>query len=168
MMQWSIAANEPDREAGVRFLLRHAAELGVPYSWSTVMSSIIYPIEDNGFLLGRDRSGRIAAAIAYTIGTGEDKYADRSRIEVHLLHIESRMRGGRTLTEAMRMLAEHVRALPDGVRELVFFAPITDRNRRLYAKFASLMYTSEQPCGLLDFYAATPESLLRYAAARRR
>lgn len=163
MIEWAIAAGETEKEQGVRFLMRHAEELGVPYSWATVMSSLIYPMEDRGFMTGRDRDGRVSAALAFTLGASEDKYADRSRVEVHLLFFERRLRHGRPLLQAMRMLADSLMDLPEGVREVVFYASSSERNRRLYGKFASLQYTSDQPCGLLDVYRTTPERLLDFA-----
>jgi len=163
MIRWTIAAGEEDRELGARWICSNEEELGVPYSWVTVMSSLIYPMEDNGFMIGRDREGRMAAAIAYTLGTLEDKYADRSRVEVHLLFFERRMRHGRPLLKTMRMLADHLMELPAGVREVVFFARVSESGRKFYGKFAEWKYTSEQPCGRLDFYGTTPERLLEYA-----
>jgi hypothetical protein len=127
------------------------------------MSSLIYPMEDNGFAIGRDRGGRVSAALAFTLGTAEDRYADRSRVEIHLLFFERRLRYGRPMLKAMRMLADHLMDLPAQVREVVFYANVTEANRRLYGKFAALRYTSEQPCGLLDFYGTTPERLLEFA-----
>jgi len=165
MIEWSIAANEEDKERGARLLCGHAEELGLPYSWGTVLNSLLYSLDDNGLLVGRDRDGRVAAALAYTVGTGEDKYADPTRIEVHLLFVEKRSRRGRMPLALMRRLADHLldMPLPAGVREVVFYAAPTAGNRRLYGKFAELKYTSEQPCGLLDFYAVAPEGLLEYA-----
>ncbi|WP_372632301.1 hypothetical protein [Cohnella sp.] len=162
MIRWSVAANERDKELGARLLCRNAEELGVPYSWVTVMSSLIYPMEDNGFMIGRDDSGRVVAALAYTLGTMEDSYADRSRVEVHLLFFERRLRRGRPLLQAMSMAAEHWLELAAGVREVVFFAPVAKESRRLYGKFAQWQYMSEQPCGQLDFYATTPERVLEF------
>jgi hypothetical protein len=163
MIRWSVAADEGDRELGARLLCRNAEELGVPYSWVTVMSSLIYPMEDNGFMIGRDDTGCALAALAYTLGTLEDSYADRSRVEVHLLFFERRLRHGRPLLQAMRMAADHWLELPAGVREVVFFTPAAEEIRRFYGKFAQWQYTSEQPCGQLDFYATTPEHLLEFA-----
>lgn len=167
MIDWSIAACEEDREQGARFLLRNAQELDVPYSWVTVMSSMIYPMEDNGWMIGRDREGRVSAVLAYTLGSTEDKYADRSRVEVHLLFFARRLRYGRPLLQAMRALGDRLMELPIGVREVVFYASESEANRRLYGKFAAIHYTSEQPCGRLDFYGITPERLLEYTSRHR-
>ncbi len=163
MIEWSLAVSETDKEQGVRLLMQHVGELGVPYSWVTVMSSLIYPMEDNGFMIGRDADGRVAAVLAYTLGTTEDKYADRSRVEIHLLFFEERLRHGRPLLKAMRELTEHLLELPAGVREVVFYASNSEANRRLFSKIAALQYTSQQPCGPLDFYAVTLESLSEHA-----
>lgn len=164
MIDWTIAVSEEDRERGARLLCEHAEELGLPYTWGTVLNSLLYSLDDNGLLIGRDRDGRVTAALAYTVGTGEDKYADPTRIEVHLLFVEKRSQRGRMPLALMRRLADHLLDLPSpaGVREIVFYAAPTAGNRRLYGKFAALKYTSEQPCGPLDFYSATPESLLEY------
>lgn len=163
MIEWSIAAGEAEKELGVRLLLRNAEELGVPYSWVTVMSSLIYSLEDNGLMIGRDRSGRVYGVLAFTLGTSEDKYTDQSRVEVHLLFFDRRLRYGRPLLKAMGALADHLMELPEGVRQVVFYSPISGTDRRFYGKFAALQHSSEQPCGLLDFYVTTPESLLDFA-----
>jgi hypothetical protein len=167
MIEWSLAVSETDKEQGVRLLMRNAEDLGVPYSWVTVMSSLIYPMEDNGLMIGRDAGGRVSAVLAFTLGTTEDKYADRSRVEIHLLFFERRLRHGRPLLKAMHMLAEHLLELPAGVREIVFYAPISDHYRRLFNKFATMQYISQQPCGPLEFYSVTPESLLEHAERYR-
>ncbi|MBP1991935.1 hypothetical protein [Paenibacillus eucommiae] len=167
MIQWLPADNEAARELGVRFLCQHGEHLGVPYNWSTVMSSLACSIEDNGFIIGIDSSGQIIGVLAYTIGAGEDDYEDQTRIEVHLLYIKERPLRGRILLAAMHKLARQILDSPNAFREVVFYAAPSSDNRKLFAKFAALESTTEHPCGLLDFYTATPKSLLEYADCNR-
>lgn len=166
MSRWKTAKEEAEQERGVRFLCRHGEHLGVPYKWSSVLTSLVCSLYDDGLLIGLDGSGRIAGALAYTSGTDMDGYRDRTKIEVHLLFIEERMRTGMMLLEAMRALAEKTLESPDGIGEIVFYAVPSAGNRRLFGKFAVLAHTTEFPCGMLDCYKATPEQLLNYVSLR--
>ncbi|MCD9025285.1 hypothetical protein [Cohnella silvisoli] len=164
MNQWLTADSEAAKESAVILLSRNGEHLGVPYQWSTVLSSLLCSMYDNGLMIGLDSSGEIAGVLAYTSGTGEDKYQDRTKIEVHLLFIEKRMRSGRMLTEAMRTLAGMILDSPSEIREIAFYANPSAINRRLFGKFAELIHTSEHPCGMLDYYRVIPERLLVYAS----
>jgi hypothetical protein len=117
-------------------------------------------------MIGIDDYGEVRAALAYTFGTGEDDYEDRSRIEVHLLFIDEQFRVGTALPETIHALSLHVLGLPQNIREIGFYCTPTTGNRRLYGKFATVRNTREHPCGMLDFYTATPESLRLYAVSR--
>lgn len=163
-MQWITAASEDEKESGARFLCRHGEKLGVPYKWSTVMSSLACSLNENGFMVGLDGAGHVRGALAYTYGTGEDDYEDRSRIEVHLLFIDEGVRSGTALAETMHALSARVIGLPQKIEEIGFYGMPTAVQRRLFGKFAVIRNTREHPCGLLDFYTAAPESLLHYAA----
>lgn len=162
MITWTIAGTEKDRENGVTFICRHSADLGLLYNWCTVMNVLVYCMEDNGLVIGTDSSGQIVAVLAHTIGTLEDGYQDLSRVEVHLLYIEERWRGGAVLLSALRMLAQKLLGLPQQVREVVFFTPHTEENRRIFGKLATLVKTTEPPCGVLDFYSVLMDRLLQY------
>ncbi|WP_409345397.1 hypothetical protein [Paenibacillus sp. MBLB4367] len=162
MMQWVSAGSEEQKESGVRFLCRHGEDLGVPYKWSTVMSSLACSLNEDGFMIGIDGSGQVRGALAYTYGTGEDDYEDRSRIEVHLLFIEKSERSGTALAEMIHAFSLQVLGLPKKIGEIGFYVMPTSGNRRLFGKLATLRNTKEHPCGILDFYTAVPESLLHY------
>lgn len=165
VLTWRVAETEAERESGIGFVCRHAADLGLLYNWCTIMNVMVYAMEDNGFVIGTDEDGRIAAVLAHTIGTLEDGYKDPGRIEVHLLYIEEQWRSGAALLSALRMLAAKLLELPQEVREVVFFTPSTERNRRMFGRLATLARTTEPPCGVLDFYAAPAERLLRHDRA---
>lgn len=160
MITYTMADTETSREDGVKFICRHGTGLGLLYNWSTVMNSLIYAIEDNGFIVGRDGGGRIAAVLAHTVGTLEDGYKDKARIEVHLLYIEEGRREGPVLLAMLRMFTQRLLELPGEVREIVFFAPATAENRRKFGKVATLVKTTEPPCGALDFYTVAIDRLL--------
>ncbi|QMV44071.1 hypothetical protein [Cohnella cholangitidis] len=165
MITWKNAESEIDREEGIQFLCRHGTDLGLLYNWSTVMNSLHYSMEDNGFLIGTDGDDRVAAVLAHTVGTLEDGYKDRARIEIHLVHIEERWRGGATLLSMLRMFARKLLESTGEVREVVFFAPSTDANRRRFGKLATLTKTTEPPCGTLDFYTVSMDRLLKFDAS---
>ena len=166
MITWTIAETEADRENAVKFVCRHGTDLGLLYNWSTVMNSLMYSIEDNGFIFGSDSDGRIVAVLAHTVGSLEDGYKDKARIEIHLLHIEERQRGGGTLLSTLRMFVQKLLELPREVREVVFFAPSTDDNRRKFGKMATLTKTTNPPCGVLDFYTIPLDRLLKFDTYR--
>lgn len=166
MIQWVSADSEQDKENGVRFLCRHGERLGVPYKWSTIMSSLACSLNENGFMIGLDDDGQVKGALAYTYGTGEDDYENRSRLEVHLLYIDKPFRGGTTLVETIHALSSHVFTLPQRIGEIGFYCVPAKGNRRLYGKFATIRNTRLHPCGMLDFYTASPESLRKYAVNR--
>lgn len=163
MMNWVPAYSEEDKEEGVRLLCRHAEDLGVPYKWSTVMSSVACSLNEDGFMIGIDGHGRVKGALTYTNGTGEGDYEDLNRIEVHLLYIEEGERCGGAFVAAVHALSLRVIGLPRKIEEIGFYSMPTDGNRRLFGKIATLSNTKMHPCGLLDFYVATPESLRQYA-----
>ncbi|MBB6672230.1 hypothetical protein [Cohnella nanjingensis] len=164
MIAWSIADNEADRELGAKFLCRHGTELGLLYSWSTVMSSLSYAMEDNGFLIGRDRDGRVAAVLAHTVGTLDDGYRDLSKVEIHLLYLEEGRREGATLLSGLRAFVRHLLESPRETKEVVFFTPSNEENRRRFGKVATRVKTTEPPCGTLDYYAIPMDRLLRFDA----
>ncbi|TMV52288.1 hypothetical protein FE783_04930 [Paenibacillus mesophilus] len=166
MIQWVSADSEEDRENGVRFLCRNGEKLGVPYKWSTVMSSLSCSLNENGFMIALDDYGQVGGALAYTYGTGEDDYENRSRIEVHLLYIDKPFRGEKALVETIQALSSHVLALPQRIGEIGFYCVPAKGNRRLYGKCATIRNTKLHPCGILDFYTAAPESLRQYAVSR--
>jgi hypothetical protein len=114
VLQWIVAETEQAKEDGVRFLCRHVEDLGVPYKWSTIVSSLYTAIYDNGFMIGTDSGGQVRGALAYAFRGAEDGGVDYTRIEVHLLYVEAGSRGGRALLEAMNALVE---------RELDLYAP---------------------------------------------
>lgn len=163
MIKWVPANSEEEKESGIRFLCRHAENLGVPYKWSTVMSALACSLNEGGFMIGLDGIGQVRGALAYTHGTGEGDYEDLSRIEVHLLYIEESVRYGGALIEAVQALSLRVIGLPGKIEEIGFYGMPTVGNRRLFGKIATLSNTKMHPCGLLDFYVATPENLRQYA-----
>ncbi|MBD2868699.1 hypothetical protein IDH41_08915 [Paenibacillus sp. IB182493] len=167
MIQWSIAESEAEREEGVKFVCQHGEGLGLLYNWSTVMNSLVYAIEDNGFIIGTDDEGGMAAVLAHTAGTLEDGYKDPGRVEVHLLYFNERHRGGASMLGALRMLVQKLVESQMEVREVVFFAPATDGNRSLFGKLATLTKTTEPPCGVLDFYTIPLGRLLRFDPYQR-
>lgn len=164
MSEWQTALSETEKEEAVKLLCGNAERLGVPYRWSSVLISLLCSLYDNGMMIGRSGSGKISGVLAYTSGTGEDQYRDRTKLEVHLLFIEKSLRNGRLLKDAMHSLAEKAMDSPDGISEIAFYAEPTARNRRLFGKFAALAHTTEHPCGLLDYYLTTPERLLSHSS----
>ncbi len=162
MIQWMTAGSERMREEGVRFLCRHAEDLGVPYKWSTVVNSLHNAIRDEGFMIGVNEQGLVRGVLAYTFGTGEDDYEDRTRMEIHLLYLESGYRGRTELVEVLDALAEREMELPQPIVEIGFYCKPTDGYRRLFGKFATVDNTKEHPCGLLDFYLTTPDRIMQY------
>ncbi|WP_028609132.1 hypothetical protein [Paenibacillus harenae] len=167
MITWSIAETEEDRENGVIFLCRHGTDLGLLYNWSTVMNSLVYAMEDNGFMIGTDSDGQIAAVLAHTAGTLEDDYKDPGRIEVHLLYFKESWRGGAALLSVLRMFIQKLLESQREVREVVFFAPATEDNRRMFSKLATHSKTTEPPCGVLDFYTIPLGRLLKFDPYQR-
>jgi len=161
MIVWRIARDETDQERGIQFLCRHGAKLGIPYSWVTVLNSIIYSLEDRGLLIGVEEDGSIAGALIFTLGTRDDRYKDPGRIEVHLLCLDEPLRGGAVLLGALRAFVQQLLELPGEVREVVFFTSADAYNRSLFGKAAKLMNTAQQPCGVLDFYSVKMDTLLR-------
>ncbi|MDQ6423539.1 hypothetical protein RB620_29435 [Paenibacillus sp. LHD-117] len=165
MLTWTIAVTEEEREEAALFICRHSAELGLLYNWCTVMNSLVYCIEDNGLLIGRGPGGGISGVLAHTVGTLEDGYKDRSRIEVHLLFVEGGRRRGAALLPAVRLLTRKLLELPGEVSEIVFFAPSTEENRLKFGQSAELAKTTEPPCGKLDFYTVAFDRMLRLDSA---
>ena len=165
MLAWTIAGTEAEREEAARLICRNGANLGLLYNWCTVMNSIAYCIEDDGGLIGRDRSGAVRGILAHTIGTLDDGYKDKGRIEIHLFYVEEPWRSGRAVSSAIRVFVRKLLELPQEVKEIVFFTPATDENRRMYGRSATLSKTTEPPCGRLDFYSIGIERLLRFDSA---
>ncbi len=161
MIAWRIARDETDQERGIQFLCRHGGKLGIPYSWITVLNSIMYSLEDRGFLIGVEEDGTIAGALVFTVGTRDDRYKDPGRIELHLLCLDEPRRVGAVLLGALRAFVQQLLELPREVREVVFYTAADTYNRGLFGKAAKLTSTAEQPCGMLDFYSIKLESLLR-------
>jgi hypothetical protein len=126
------------------------------------MNSVAYCIEDNGLLIGRDPSGNARGILAHTIGTLDDGYRDKGKIEIHLLYVEEPWRRGSTLTSALRVFTQKLLEMQQEVKEIVFFTPATSGNRRKYGRSASLAKTTEPPCGRLDFYSIGLARLLRF------
>ncbi|MBB6634840.1 hypothetical protein [Cohnella thailandensis] len=156
MIVWSIASTEEEQADGAMFLCRNAERLGTPFKWSTVIHLLIYTLEDNGLLIGKDESGAVVSAVAYTAGAEDDRYKDRARIQVHLLYIEDRWRGGAVLLAGYRALLKHLRQSQAGWREIVFYAGPTEENRRRFRKRAELLKTVQRPSGEMDFYLFVP------------
>jgi len=167
MLQWMSAYTEQMKEDGVRFLCRHAEHIGVPYKWSTIMNSLYYSIYDSGFMIGLDEQGQIRGILAYTYGTGKDRKADVTRIEVHLFYLEPEMRTGTRLVEVMEALVEREIELQEPIREIEFYSVPTDARRKLFGRIAEIRETSMHPCGLLDLYVTTPERVRQYVAKVR-
>ncbi|MDF2717156.1 MAG: hypothetical protein K0R28_4081 [Paenibacillus sp.] len=165
MLTWTIAETEEEREEAALFICRHSAELGLLYNWCTVMNSLMYCIEDNGLLIGRGDGGGVLGVLGHTVGTLEDGYKDRSRIEIHLLFVEKGQRRGAALLPAVRLLTRKLLELPGQVREVVFFTPSTDKNIRKFGQSAELTKTTEPPCGKLDFYTVAFDRMLRLDSA---
>jgi len=165
MMKWLKANNERSKEQGVLLLSRNGDRLGVPYKWTAILYVLSVSLENKGFMVGYDNSGLPAGALAYTFGTEEDRYKDHTKVEVHLLYIEERVRNGAMLLAAMRGLAHDL--LKSRIRGLAFMALPSEENRRLFGKFAALKRTSEYACGTMDYYTTTPETLLAYASKRK-
>lgn len=162
MLTWTIAETEAEREEAVRLICRNAANLGLLYNWCTVMNSVAYCIEDNGLLIGRDWRGVARGVLAHTIGTLDDGYRDKGKIEIHLFYVEEPWRRGATLASAIRVFVRKLLEMPQKVREIVFFTPATDENRQKYGRSATLAKTTEPPCGRLDFYSIGLDRLLRF------
>lgn len=171
MLQWMTADTEQMKEDGVRFLCRYAEDLGVPYKWCTVLDSLYRSTCDEGFLIAVDGHGQVRGAMAYTFGTGEDNYNDRSRIEVHLLYLEAGIRCGKEFLRTIDALTERELELPQPIGEVGFYCAPTEGYRKLFGNFATVDHTKMHPCGLLDFYLTTPERLRQYVfrcSSRRR
>ncbi|MEK0314683.1 hypothetical protein [Cohnella sp. 56] len=159
MLSWRVADTQPLQEEGVRFLCRHADKLGVPYNWSTIVHSLYAAIRDDGLLLAMDGDGNMRGAIACALGTGEDNYADRGRMEVHLLYLDERARSGREPVGAIAALVERELEWPRPLEAIGFYAAPEERLRKLFGKLADLDHTREHRCGPLDFYWTTPARL---------
>ncbi|MFD0696328.1 hypothetical protein ACFQZT_19870 [Paenibacillus sp. GCM10027628] len=164
MLQWIVAESEQLKEDGVRFLCRYAEDLGVPYKWSTIMSSLLTALCDNGFMIALDGRGQVRGLLAYTFETAEDGNVDRTRIEVHLIYLEAGFRGGRTPLEAMAALVEREQELYEPIEQIGFYCTPTEGYRKLFEKFATVSNTEMHPCGMLSFYVTTPERLKEYVA----
>jgi hypothetical protein len=158
---WTIAVTEEEREEAALFICKYSAGLGLRYNWCTIMNSLVYCIEDNGLLIGRGQDGGIIGVLAHTVGTLEDGYKDRSRIEVHLLFVEGGRRKGAAVLPAVRLLTRKLLEQPAEVSEIVFFAPATENNRRRFGGSAELTKTTEPPCGRLDFYTVAFDRMLK-------
>ncbi|TVY06977.1 hypothetical protein [Paenibacillus cremeus] len=163
MKQWTIADTEQKREAAVRFLCRHAEDLGVPYKWSTILTSIYTAINDNGLLFALDRLGCVRGILAYTISKRSGT-EDQTRIEVHLLFLEAGFRAWNSLTEAMSALAAELAERFRANSEIGFYCTPTEKHHSLFSKFASVNNTRLHPCGMLSYYVTSLEQLKYYVA----
>lgn len=164
MLKWVIADSEQRREDGVRFLCKHAADLGVPYQWCTVMDFVYMSASDDGFMMALDEQERIRGILMYTPFLMKNNGEKRIRIEIQLLYLEKEVRGGKAIARAVEAFAERELELPVPAYDVEFFVVQSDANRRLFGKIASLSETQLHACGPLDVFRTTPD-LLRRAAA---
>lgn len=165
MLQWMTASTEQMKEDGVRFICRHAEDLGLPYKWSTTMSLLYKSLYDSGFMIALDEARQVRGVLAYIFGTGKDQSADQTRVEIVLLYIDGEARSGTKLVQAIEALLERETELPQPIQEFEFYCPSTDANRRLFGHFATLRDTKMHPCGLLDCYVTMPDRLRQYVAS---
>ncbi|MDF2724372.1 MAG: hypothetical protein K0Q59_4047 [Paenibacillus sp.] len=165
MLKWVIADSEQHREDGVRFLCRHATDLGVPYQWCTVMDMVYMSASDDGFMVALDEQGRIRGILMYTPFLMKEKGKKRIRIEIQLLYLAKEVRGGKAMARAVEAFAERELELPVPADDVEFFVVQSEANRRLYGKIASLSETQLHQCGPLDVFRTTPDRLRRASAA---
>lgn len=161
MLKWVIADSEQRREDGVRFLCKHAADLGVPYQWCTVMDFVYMSASDDGFMMALDEQRRIRGILMYTPFLMKKK---RIRIEIQLLYLEKEVRAGKVIARAVEAFAERELELPVPADDVEFFVVQSDANRRLFGKIASLSETQVHTCGPLDVFRTTPDRLRQAAA----
>ncbi|PYI56333.1 hypothetical protein [Paenibacillus flagellatus] len=164
MLHWMTAGTEQMKEDGVLFICRHANDLGLPYKWSTTMNFLYTTLYDSGLMIARDEHGDVRGVLAYTYGTGMDKGADRTRIEVVLLYLEADFRLGTNFVQAMQAMVERESELSEPIREVEFYCAPTDVRRRLFGKIATCRGTKVHSCGPLDFYVTTPDRIRGYLA----
>jgi hypothetical protein len=164
MLKWVIADSEQRREDGVRFLCKHAIDLGVPYQWCTVMDFVYMSTSDDGFMIALDELGRIRGILMYTPFLMKENGEERIRIEIQLLYLEKEVRGGKAIARAVEAFAERELELPVTIYDVEFFVVQSDANRRLYSKIASLSETQLHLCGPLDVFRTTPDRLRQTTA----
>ncbi|WP_240418109.1 hypothetical protein [Paenibacillus periandrae] len=167
MLQWIVAETEQSSEDGIRFMCRYAEDLGVPYKWSTIMTLLEYSIYDKGFMIALDDDGQVRGVLAYSFWVGDDGADDRSRIEVNFIYLEAGYRRGRTLLNAMDALVQREIELHEPILEIRFYCTPTDDHKKLFGKIATLINMDMHPCGMLSFYATTPDRLSQYVDRHR-
>jgi hypothetical protein len=117
-------------------------------------------------MIALDGNRQVRGLLAYTYGTGEDKNADQTRIEVHHLYLEAQFRTGTKFVEAMEALVEREVELTQPIRQIEFYCTPTEAHRRLFGKIAAISNTRMHPCGMLDFYITTPDRVRQYVARK--
>lgn len=165
MLKWVLADSEQRIEDGVRFLCKHAMDLGVPYQWCTVMDFVYMSASDDGFMIALDEQGRIRGMLMYTPFLMKKDGKKRIRIEIQLLYLEKEVRGGKAIARAVEAFVERELELKVPAYDVEFFVIQSDANRRLFSKIASLSETQVHDCGPLDVFRTTPD-LLRQAVAK--
>jgi hypothetical protein len=161
----SVCSTEMYQQTYMEFLLKHYAQLNLPYSYPVTLSFLASPImmEREAFLCFNDEE-EVVGAFSYIYGTGDNQYEDVHVIQIQVAFLLEDYRSTRLFLQALQFLTEYISHLGENVEELRFWTPADEKLRRLFGKIAENTASVDTSFGTLDEYRASFSSLQAYGA----
>lgn len=160
---------EMDHEAYVTFLLRHDAELNLPYPFAMKLGFLSSPLFlGKAMLVFHEESYDLAGAAGFVYGTGPRDYEDRDVCQVEVVIVRREYRRPTLFVEGLRALVAEMKAGNPDVRQVQFWtSPAHAGLERLFAKLAALPGATRSVVNDRAFYTVPFRELEAYAGRLR-
>lgn len=131
---------EMDHKAYTRFLIKHHAELNLPYPFPMKLSFISSPLMFGQAMLVIEQDDyELVGAAGFVYGTGEDGYEDRRTVQVEVAYLLKPYRNGRLFARLLRVMLDAMKAAEPNVERVQFWASVREpAQARLFEKFLAL------------------------------
>ncbi|CAH1213320.1 hypothetical protein PAECIP111891_03950 [Paenibacillus allorhizoplanae] len=163
--EFRVSEFEMDHEAYMDFLLRHHAELNLPYTFGMKLSFISSPLFlGKVILVINEESYDMVGAAGFGYGTGPGDYEDQHICQIEVAFIEKELRSTSLFVQGLRALVDAIKAGNPGVRQVQFWASATGEGHenRLFAKFLALPGSTKSIVNTLALYTVPFHELEAY------
>lgn len=160
---------EMDFEAYIRFLLRHHAELNMPYPFSMKLAFIGSPLQfGKAMLIFEEETHDIVGAAGIVYGTGACDYEDRHICQVEIAFIQEQFRSKLLFARAMKTLIDIMKKSNPDVKQIQFWASADNRELQpLISRWSTLPGYEESVVNNLKFYKIPFDELDAYCQRYR-
>lgn len=140
---------EMDFDAYAKFMLAHAEDLNLPYSYGIKLSFFSSPlINGKALLILDEETNALLGALGGVFGTGEHNYEDREICQIEIVYVLEGYRGTRVF---LRMLQDGLQLLREEnpeLQQIQFWIPAAERRLdRMAAKFGGTRVAEENEGG---------------------